>query len=125
MPVESPESDQLLMENLSKLDTNQLRNLARSLQALSKTRAQKGPQTDDELHQWIKDNLKMDIPRVAVCEGQKAPFDFLSDIYFERVTSAIAMANRGGSKTMLSAVIHLLNSIYKPGCESLSVGAIE
>lgn len=107
------------------MKTPQLQELARSLAALKKTRSEKGPQNDEELHAWIKSNLKMDIPRVAVCEDHQSPFQFLSDIYFERVTSAIAMANRGGSKTMLSAVIHLLNSIYKPGCESLSVGAIE
>lgn len=85
----------------------------------------RGPQTDDELHAWILKNLKMDIPRVAVCEGHQSPFDFIADLYFERVTAAVAMANRGGSKTASSAVLHLLNSLYKPGCESLTVGAIE
>jgi hypothetical protein len=65
----------------------------------------------------------MHIPRVAICDGHSAPFDFLADIYFERVTSAIALASRGGSKTLLSAIIHLLNSLYKPRCESISVGA--
>lgn len=67
----------------------------------------------------------MDIPRVAVCDGHQSPFDFIADLYFERVTSAVAMANRGGSKTASSAILHLLNSLYKEGCESLTVGAIE
>lgn len=87
--------------------------------------AVKGPQTDEELHAWIYKNLGLNIPRIAVCEGHQAPFTFISDIYFERVTAALAMANRGGSKTMSSAVIHLLNSLFKPGCEGLTVGAIE
>jgi hypothetical protein len=84
-----------------------------------------GPQDDDELHAWIKENLGFDIPRVHVCPDHAAPFDFLADVYFERVTSAIAIANRGGSKTMISAIIHLLNSLFKPGCESAQVGAVE
>lgn len=99
--------------------------MARELEALSKQLPNKGPQNDDELHRWIKDNLNYDIPREPCCEGHSSPFQFLSDIYFGRVTAAVAMASRGGSKTMISAVIHLLNSLYKPGCESLTVGALD
>lgn len=98
--------------------------MARELQSLSKSSVDKGPKTDDELHAWIKKNLKMDIPRVAVCEGHQSPFAFLCDIYFERTRAAVALANRGGSKTILSAIIHFLNSIFKPGTESFTVGAI-
>lgn len=92
----------------------------KQLQAQAKTQ---GPKDDDELHHWIKSSLGMNIPRIAVCDGHSSPFEFISDIYFERVTSAIAMASRGGSKTMSSAIIHLLNSLYKPRCQSISVGA--
>lgn len=83
-----------------------------------------GPQTDDQLHQWIRQNLGMNIPRVAVCDDHQSPFNFVADIYFERVDSAIAVASRDGGKTMASALIHLLNSLFKPGCESITVGAI-
>lgn len=88
------------------------------MQALKKQGKEKGPQTDDELHAWILKYLGMNIPRVAVCEDHQAPFSFIADLYFERVTSAIAMANRGGSKTMSSAILHLLNSLFKTGCLS-------
>lgn len=115
----------LSTESLRKLGTKDLANLAKSLEALQKNSQDEGPQTDDELHQWIKDNLGYDIPRTCVCHGHTSPFQFIADIYFERVTAAIAMANRGGSKTMSSAIIHMLNSLYKPGCESMTVGAIE
>ena len=66
----------------------------------------------------------MDIPRTKVCEDHVAPFDFVSDIYFEEVSSALAMANRGGGKTENSAILHLLHSLFKPGCESGTVGAL-
>jgi hypothetical protein len=114
-----------MLEKLKLLGTKDLQNLAKSLTELKKQTARSGPQTDDELHAWILKNLKMDIPREAVCDDHQAPFSFIADLYFERVTSAVAMANRGGSKTASSAVLHLINSLFKPGCESLTVGAIE
>lgn len=107
------------------MTTKELQELARSLQALKKTESDEGPKTDDQLHSWIKENLGLDIPRQPVCDGHTSPFHFIADIYFERTTAALAMANRGGSKTMSSAIIHFLNSIYKPGCESCTIGAIE
>lgn len=113
------------MAKLKKLRTEDIQSLVLSLQGLARHSKGQGPQDDDELHQWIKDNLGMNIPRVPVCPGHQTPFQFISDIYFERVGAAIAMANRGGSKTMSAAIIHFLNSLFKPTCESISVGAIE
>lgn len=84
-----------------------------------------GPRDDDQLHAWIKETLNLDIPRVSVCPDHDAPFTFFSDLYFNRCDSAILMANRGGSKTFLVALLHLVNSKFKPRCESATVGAIE
>src|SRR5580765_6789405 len=97
---------------LKSLGMKDLQSLAKSLVELQRQSDQKGPKTDDELHTWILKNLKMNIPRVAVCEGHQAPFSFIADLYFERVTAAVAMANRGGSKTASSAILHLLNSLF-------------
>lgn len=107
------------------MKTNQLLDLAKSTDALLKKKPAVGPQNDDELWDWIKENLQIEVPRVSVCPDHQSPFQFLADIYFERVTAAIAIANRGGSKTMISAIIHLLNSLFKPGCESAQLGAEE
>lgn len=84
-----------------------------------------GPQTDDELHEWIKSEMGLDIPRVCVCEGHTSPFKFLADLFFERIDAALAVANRGGSKTFIVAVLHWVNSKFKPGVESCTFGAIE
>lgn len=88
-----------------------------------------GPKNDDQLHQWIIDNIGVNIPRAAVCldsdPPHSAPFTFLADLYFERVGSALAMANRGGAKTFLVALLHYLNSTFKPGCEGCTFGATE
>lgn len=98
--------------------------MLKNLEALKKRNEALGPQTDEQLHKWILDNLGLNIPRVAVCDDHQSPFEFIADIYFERVDSAIAVASRDGGKTMASAIIHLINSIFKPGCESITVGAI-
>ena len=84
-----------------------------------------GPQDDDELHAWIKEEMGIDIPRVSVCADHDAPFEFLADLYFERVDAALGVANRGGAKTFMVALLHWLNSNFKPGCESCTFGAVE
>src|SRR3972149_6088289 len=114
----------LSKESLLKLPKEKQIELAKNLKLLIEKNKTLGPQTDDQLHKWIKDNLGLNIPRIAVCDDHQSPFQFVADIYFERVDSAIAVASRDGGKTMASALIHLLNSLFKPGCESITVGAI-
>jgi hypothetical protein len=115
----------LTPEVLNRIDAEQLRAIVKRIQILSRKLRYDGPQTDDELHAWVKQNLRVDIPRVAVCPDHVAPFTFLADLYFERTSAGLALANRGGSKTFIVACLHFLNSTYKPGCESLSFGATE
>src|SRR6187551_2702166 len=100
-------SSLLSKESLLKLPKEKQIELLRNLTELKKQREALGPKTDDELHKWIIDNLGLNIPRVAVCDDHQSPFDFIADIYFERVDSAIAVASRDGGKTMASALIHL------------------
>jgi hypothetical protein len=42
---------------------------------------------------------------------------------FERVGSIFGLANRGGSKTFIVAILHYANATFKPGCEGLQFGA--
>lgn len=95
------------------------------MQSLESRLGVSGPQTDDELHQWVRHNLGVNIPRNAVCEDHQAPFKFISDVYFGRCGSALVMASRSGSKTYSAAILHLLNMLYKPGYQCGTVGAIE
>ncbi|MBU0517256.1 MAG: hypothetical protein KJ621_21075, partial [Proteobacteria bacterium] len=83
------------------------------------------PKTDDDLWLYIKQFFGVEIPRVSVCEGHCSPFSFVADIFFERVTNAFGFANRASGKTRDVSIIHQLNSHFKPGCETASVGAIE
>lgn len=117
------------MTNLESLDTNTLRQIAAAAKAAEADLSKSGPQTDDELWLWIKNNMGIEIPRAAVCEGTDvphvAPFKFLADLYFERVGSVLAMANRGGGKTMNVALLHYINALFKPGIECATFGAID
>lgn len=85
----------------------------------------KKPENDDELWYWIKDNLGLEIPRIAVCPGHNAPFEPIADLFFERIPAAIVVANRGGGKTMSAALWQFLNMRFIPEVECLSMGAVE
>jgi hypothetical protein len=114
-----------MLATLSRLSDDELRELLDAQEQLERRLQEEGPRNDDELHEWLKFELGIDVPRVAVCEGHSSPFQFLADLYFERIEAALGVANRGGSKTFLVAVLHWLNSRFKPGCESCTFGAIE
>src|SRR5213596_3600741 len=98
-----PGDSEGMMALLASLSDDELREMFEASKQLEQRLAQYGPQTDDELHDWIKAEFGLDIPRVSVCEGHDAPFDFIADLYFERTDAALLMANRGGSKTFLVA----------------------
>lgn len=101
----------------------------------------RGPSNPDELWQWIADEIGVEMTREKVCEDHEAPFDVLCDMYFEErfewphpqlgtrmyggLGSILVMANRGGSKTFIVALLHFLNSSFKPGCEGVTFGAVE
>lgn len=102
----------------------ELIDLARTVQRARQSAAKIGPQTNDELHAFIKKKWGIHIPRVAVSPGMSAPFDMVADVYFFRETSVIGVANREGSKTTNVAIIHALFANFFPGYEGISAGAI-
>jgi hypothetical protein len=112
-------------EALDRLEVSDLRPIVQRVKTLSRKLRYEGPTNDEELHAWVVTNIGVDIPRVAVCQDHVPPFSLLADLYFERTSAALALANRGGAKTFIVACLHFLNSTYKAGCESLSFGATE
>ena len=85
------------------------------------------PETDEDLHGYISAYLGFDIPTVAVCDtlGHVAPFSVIADLFFHRIANVIVLANRTGGKTLNLAILHHLNSVLKPGCETVHLGAIK
>lgn len=124
MPTSSTESpiDPKALLGASKQD---LVDLAKKLRTLKHQAAQYGPQTDDELHELIKKDYGVHVPRIAVTEGHCAPFDFVSDAYFQRYTSQLVIANREGMKTFGVGIVQVLWARFFPGYEGLTAGAIE
>jgi hypothetical protein len=120
-----PDNPKEMLVLLGKLSDNELEELFAAQEELEQRLAEFGPQDDDELHSWVKAELGVDIPRTAVCADHDPPFKFIADLYFERVDAALAMGNRSGGKTIMVAILHWCNSLFKPGCESCTFGATE
>lgn len=83
------------------------------------------PADDDELHEFIRLSIKVTVPRVVITPGHRAPFEFIADMFFERVDNTLVFANRNGGKTYAIAILNLLDMLFKPGCEIASAGAVK
>lgn len=82
------------------------------------------PQTDDELHAYIKEATGYHVPRVAVVEGHSPPFAMIADFFFGRVTDAVALAGRETGKTVDMALLHIANARWKPNHTTTHFGAV-
>jgi hypothetical protein len=82
------------------------------------------PATNEELHEFLRLAFRINIPRKRMDPGHRAPFEFVADLFFERVKNAVGFANRSGGKSLNVAALNLLDMIFKPGCEVASAGAI-
>lgn len=114
-----------LEELFDSLDQDELVDMQLAALEIEKRLVEDGPTTDDELHMWVKLNLGITIPRTPVCDGHDSPFDLLKEAYFARYPAFLAVGNRGGGKTFIVALLHWLNSEFKPGIESCTFGATE
>lgn len=84
------------------------------------------PTTDEELYDFIVGTQGLRIPRRAVCEGHRAPFELAADVYFERGNpDKAAIGNRGSGKSQIMGSVHAANVRTKRLHEGLTVGAIE
>ncbi len=87
------------------------------------------PLTREDLRNYAKVFLGINVPDKKICEGHSAPMDYLwhcywSDFSKQSQTNADATvwANRGGGKTLLAAVATLLDCVFKPGCQTRILG---
>jgi hypothetical protein len=123
--IQIPSEPEAMAEFLGEMSDEQLQQLLELNKQYEDDWAKTGPKNDDELHEWIRVNLNINIPRTACCIGHVAPFDFLADLYFGRVNAALGVGPRGGGKTFMIAVLHWLNARFKPGSWGLTFGAVE
>jgi hypothetical protein len=87
--------------------------------------ADDAPKTPDELWDYIRDTWHIEISRTQVCEDHDTPFDFFCAGFFEWFPNIFCIGPRGGGKSFDMALLHEMNSRFKPGCESITFGAVE
>src|SRR5262245_30276353 len=85
---------------------------------------QHGIQSEEELGDFVETYFGYQVPTHAVCPEHIAPMSFLADQFFERTRTVLGFANRGGGKTILTAILNMLDALFKPGVEIASAGAI-
>lgn len=83
------------------------------------------PRDDNELHLFIEKTLGVNIPRQSVCPDHDSPFQFVSDLFFEKVSKALVLANRSGGKTYSVGALNTCEALFKPGCGIISIGGSE
>ena len=70
------------------------------------------PQTDAELHAFIKKYLGFDVPCKAVCRGHIAPFQVIADHFFGRHEKVVYRAGLGTGKTRIISLLSHLQILF-------------
>ncbi len=85
------------------------------------------PRTANQLHEWLRLAMDVDVPRAALLDGASSPFEYLCHAFFEEreagvPADCVVWACRGGGKTFYGAVATLLDLLFKPGVEVRILG---
>lgn len=83
-----------------------------------------GLQTPDDLWHYIAEYLHFNIPRIACCPGHDAPFDIISELFFDKVRDAVVLGARGSGKTRNLSLLNHLDSVFKAPCEIASAASV-
>jgi hypothetical protein len=93
--------------------------------ALRRTR----PKTKQDLKNYVKVFLGIDVPDKRICPQHHRPMDYLWHTFSVEFASgskanadAIVWTNRAGGKTELAAVATLLDCVFKPNCRVRILG---
>lgn len=88
------------------------------------------PRSVDELDWYLRAHLGVKLARRAACPEHDAPLTFLAEAFFydfpqileaeglREVPNAAVLGSRKSGKTYTLSLLHLLNSLFKPGCQT-------
>ncbi len=87
---------------------------------------QNGDFDDDDLHDYIRVILGLDVPRRPFCDNHNAPFQFVSDVFFGRCKggAAVGFGNRGGGKTSDLAILENVGMKARAPLEIYHYGSV-
>jgi len=83
------------------------------------------PTDDMRLWTYVWQVLGFKLEYEAVIPGHRPPFEALADAYFQRVETALWEKSRTSCGTRMLSILHLLNSLFKPGCWTTNAGSSE
>jgi hypothetical protein len=76
------------------------------------------PRTKEDLKNYLKIFLSLNIGDTKICPEHNVPMDYLWHCYSEISNGdCVVWAGRGGGKTLIAAVATLLDCIFKPSCK--------
>lgn len=78
---------------------------------------------NQELDEFIKCAFGITFPKKVITKGHSTSFNFVADLFYERIKNALGFANRTGGKTYALGVLNCLDMLFKPKCEVASAGA--
>lgn len=118
-PVDVEQLLRKIAETLEEDDLRSVLEVEQEAQALKKLR---GPQTKEELWEWFRDEVGIELGRSAVCQGHSSQLDIAWEIYSFAVTRVLLVLCRGGGKTSTMAWIDYCSAKFIPGFESFTIG---
>jgi len=101
-------------------DEDKLRQLVRGHREITEIKRNLGPQTKEELKEWFKEVIGVDVPDVAVCPGHISQLDFFWWIY--RFNSALGIFSRGWGKTSGVCWVNHAQCMFFPGFGVFAIG---
>jgi intein/homing endonuclease len=92
--------EQRIQKALASQDPDKLRDFLRSRASLKEAKEKLGPQTKDELNDWIELKTGFRLAEVAVCPGHTSQLDMAWEVYSFAVTRVLWVMSRGGGKCL-------------------------
>lgn len=82
------------------------------------------PRSKAELKSWARTYFGWQLSERRMCDKHQTPLEILWEMFNEDVLDVVILASRTGGKTLLIAMLNVLDSVFKNGCEIGSMGAV-